>query len=157
VRGDGYVPWASSPEAGRIKAATTGRDTRPELRVRSALHRRGYRFRVNFQPLPALRRTADIAFPRLRLAVFIDGCFWHGCELHHRPPRTNAHYWSGKVGRNIERDQDTNCRLLEAGWTPLRIWEHEATDDAVHVIAVAIFACREALNGGELLDDLPRQ
>lgn len=140
-----YVSWASSEAARRTKVATRGRDTRPETRVRSSLHRMGYRFRVCVQPIPTLRRSADIVFPRLELAVFIDGCFWHGCPEHYNPPRTNAGYWVSKIERNVARDRDTDARLRQAGWQVLRLWEHIEPSAAAQAIA-AVVDQQRALN-----------
>lgn len=101
-------------------------DTTPEVRLRQVLHARGLRFFIHRRPLPDLRRTADIVFPRLRIAVFVDGCFWHGCPEHGNVPRVNTWYWPDKIQRNRDRDADTDRRLHEAGWLSVRIWEHEA-------------------------------
>lgn len=115
-----------------------GRDTGPELALRRELHARGLRYYVNRRPIPTLRRTADIVFPRLRIAVFVDGCFWHGCPEHHTVAKTNADYWATKVLGNIERDRDTDTRLTAAGWTVYRVWEHEKPGDAADGIETAI-------------------
>lgn len=109
----------------RRMSATKGRDTAPELAVRGLLHARGWRYRVNFRPLPNFRRTVDIAFTGRRLAVLIDGCFWHGCPDHYRPATTRAEFWRMKIEDNVARDVDTDERLRAAGWTVLRFWEHE--------------------------------
>ena len=119
------ISWASSPATRASMLGNRRRDTAPELRLRSELHRRGLRFRVDFPPLASQRRRADIVFTRAKLAVFVHGCFWHGCELHCRMPRTNADYWSRKISRNSERDSETATTLREAGWTVLVVWEHE--------------------------------
>ncbi|RXZ47574.1 very short patch repair endonuclease [Agromyces fucosus] len=111
-----------------------GRDTSIELRVRRILFARGYRYRVNFRPIPSLRRTADIAFTRVRLAVFIDGCFWHGCPEHFIQPKLNSTYWGPKIARNVERDRETNEALIRAGWRVARFWEHEPVDRVVTTI-----------------------
>lgn len=89
------------------------------------MHALGLRYRVSIRPLPSLRRTADLVFTRAKVAVFLDGCYWHGCPDHHTVAVTNSEYWKEKVRRNRERDQDTNAKLAEAGWLVLRIWEHE--------------------------------
>ncbi len=102
-----------------------GRDTSPEMRLRSLLHAKGLRYRVSSRPLPDLRRTADIVFPKAQVAVFVDGCYWHGCAEHHRPSRTNAEFWHTKITGNQQRDTETNQRLTDAGWTVIRAWEHE--------------------------------
>lgn len=102
------------------------RDTAPELAVRRLLHAAGLRYRVDRAPLPGLRRRADIVFGPSRVAVFIDGCFWHGCGEHSPvPAKANAHYWTAKVAGNRARDLDTDARLRAAGWQALRFWEHE--------------------------------
>ena len=102
-----------------------GRDTKPELALRSAVHALGLRYRVSARPLPGLRRTADLVFPKAKVAVFLDGCFWHGCPEHHTVAVVHAEFWAGKVKGNIARDRDTDERLAEAGWISVRIWEHE--------------------------------
>ena len=121
------------------------RDTRPELSVRSAVHRSGLRYRVDARPLPELRRTADLVFRPAKVAVFIDGCFWHGCPEHYVAPRSNTDYWSAKVARNMQRDLDTTRRLREAGWTVLRYWEHDPPDDAAREIVEVVEAYRSHL------------
>ncbi|SHI50609.1 DNA mismatch endonuclease, patch repair protein [Nocardiopsis flavescens] len=118
--------------------ANRGRDTGPELAVRRLVHAAGLRYRVSARPLPDLRRTADLVFTRRRIAVFVDGCFWHGCPEHHTRARTNADYWAEKVRANRERDADTDRRLARAGWTVLRIWEHEGADAAAQRIVAAV-------------------
>jgi DNA mismatch endonuclease (patch repair protein) len=124
----------ASPEPSRavrdaVSAVMRGNrrsDTRPELAVRSLLHAAGLRYRVDY-PLPFdKRRKADILFSRQRLAVFIDGCFWHGCPEHYRPAKTDPDgFWAAKLQQNAARDADTDQRLAECGWTVLRFWEHE--------------------------------
>ncbi len=111
--------------------ANKSRDTKPELRLRRAVHARGLRYRVAARPIPELRRTADLVFTRAKIAVFVDGCFWHGCPEHHTVAKTNAEFWAAKVVRNRERDRETDVLLRSRGWQVIRIWEHEATEDAV--------------------------
>jgi DNA mismatch endonuclease (patch repair protein) len=115
-----------------------GRDTRPELALRRAAHALGLRYRVSVRPLPAFRRTADLVFPRAKVAVFLDGCFWHGCETHHTVAATNAGYWAEKVVRNRERDRETDRALADAGWAVIRVWEHEDPVDAAARIKRAV-------------------
>jgi DNA mismatch endonuclease, patch repair protein len=122
--------WASSAGVRASMQANKSRDTQPEVALRSAVHALGLRYRVSTQPLKGLRRTADLVFPRARVAVFLDGCFWHGCPDHHTVAATNAKYWSDKVMENRSRDRDTDQRLNEAGWVSLRIWEHEDPHEA---------------------------
>ncbi|WP_366928436.1 very short patch repair endonuclease [Cellulomonas sp.] len=118
-------PGASSPSVSERMSAARRRDTKPELDVRRILHARGLRYRVNY-PVPGLpRRTIDIAFTRSRIAIFLDGCFWHGCPEHGTQPRANSDWWLTKLRRNVVRDTDTNHVLESAGWRVLRYWEHE--------------------------------
>lgn len=126
--------WASSNHARRTMKANKRRDTKPELRIRSALHRSGLRYRVDTAPLKSVRHRADIVLTRVHVAVFIDGCFWHGCPEHFIPPKTNAEYCRQKIQRNRDRDKETDRILADAGWTVLRFWEHEHPRDAVNVI-----------------------
>lgn len=136
---DTWVPpegsWASSAARRRNMQAIRNKDTKPEQLVRRLVHAQGLRYRVFARPLPGLRRTADMVFRPVKVAVFIDGCYWHGCPEHYVPPRTNAGYWSEKVARNMARDADTNARLAEAGWTVLRFWEHESPESCASIIA----------------------
>lgn len=111
-----------------------GRDTAPELALRSILHARGLRFRVN-QPLPFdRRRRADITFPRAGLYVFIDGCFWHGCPDHFIQPKTRSEFWAEKIRSNRLRDEDTRLHLVRDGAIVIRVWEHEDTWEAADLI-----------------------
>ena len=111
--------------------------TAPEVAIRRALHRRGLRYRVNM-PLPGIGKVRpDIVFTRVRVAVFVDGCFWHRCPEHGTSPKTNADWWRQKLDTNVERDRTTDTALVEAGWTVIRIWEHEnATNAADRVEAL---------------------
>ena len=114
------------------------RDTAPEVALRRVLHRRGLRFRVD-APVPAgIRRRADVVFPTGRLAVYVDGCFWHGCDVHARSSKTNAGWWARKIAVNKARDQETDARLLAQGWTVVRVWEHEDPEPAADRIAAAL-------------------
>ena len=126
--------WASSEVVRRSMKGNRSRDTGPELRVRRLVHARGLRYLVDPPPERSLRRCADLLFRGPRVAVFIDGCFWHGCPDHHTVSRTNSTFWADKVARNRARDADTNERLASHGWTVLRFWEHEAPDAVATVI-----------------------
>lgn len=123
-------PVPSSPEASRRMAATRGTNNRADRQLRSELHRLGLRFRVQRRLIPGTNRSVDIAFPRARLAVFVDGCFWHDCPIHGTRPKSNVDWWRRKIRQNVQRDQDTNKRLCDLGWRVLRIWEHENPKDA---------------------------
>jgi DNA mismatch endonuclease (patch repair protein) len=119
-------------------ASIRRRDTKPEMRVRSLLHAQGMRFRVDVPIRVDDGRPVrpDIVFSRARLAVFIDGCFWHGCPQHGRRPGVqNGHYWGPKIDGNIERDLRHTQALMDAGWTVLRFWEHELVDTVAREIA----------------------
>jgi DNA mismatch endonuclease (patch repair protein) len=119
---------------------TPQRDTPSELALRSALHRRGLRFYVDRAPIAGRRRRADVVFPRARVAVYVDGCFWHSCPEHGTSPRANATWWRAKLERNRQRDRDTDRSLREAGWIVVRVWEHEDVDDAAERVAAAVGA-----------------
>ena len=121
------------------------RDTRPEVAVRSALHRLGLRFRKHGRPLSELRCLADVVFPRERVAVFVDGCYWHRCALHGTSPRTHSRYWEAKLAGNVARDRRNDAALAAAGWLVLRIWEHEAADEAAEHVKEEVLARRAAL------------
>jgi DNA mismatch endonuclease, patch repair protein len=101
------------------------KDTRPEVAIRSLLHRRGLRFRKHARPLGTLRCRADLVFPRDKVAVFVDGCFWHACPQHGHTPRSNSDYWSAKLTLNAERDARNSAALKGEGWKVVRAWEHE--------------------------------
>lgn len=121
--------WASSPGAAKAMRGNRGRDTSLELRVRGELHRRGLRYRVDCAPLAGLRSRADIMFTRRRIAIYLDGCFWHACPTHGVTPKAHAEFWTQKLARNRQRDAETSRVLTEAGWAVLRFWEHEDTAD----------------------------
>ncbi|WP_082822947.1 very short patch repair endonuclease [Microbacterium sp. T32] len=131
------MSWATSEGSRRSMQRNRGRDTSPELAVRRLLHAAGLRYRVDFAPLGG-RRRADIVFTRKRLAVFIDGCFWHGCPIHATRPKANADYWGPKLDRNVERDLETTASLESAGWAVLRFWEHEAPTEVAETIGKAV-------------------
>jgi len=114
--------------------ANRSRDTKPEKLIRSLLHRRGLRFRVDVSPIRGVRRRADIVFSRARVAVFVDGCFWHGCPEHATWPKANAEFWREKIETNRRRDLDTNRKFEEEGWVVIRVWEHEDTAEAARLI-----------------------
>lgn len=128
--------WASSEAARRSMTGNRGRDSKPEIAVRSALHRAGFRFRKNYRPVMSSRAVVDVAFTRWKLAVEIDGCFWHGCPAHGSIPVTNTEYWSTKLGANRERDMRHVEELAREGWTLLRFWEHESPSAIVQTISL---------------------
>ncbi|MFJ6128918.1 very short patch repair endonuclease [Streptomyces griseoviridis] len=144
--------WASSAARRRNMQAIRSRDTKPERLIRRLVHARGLRYRVAAKPLSDIRRTADMVFRPVKVAVFIDGCYWHGCPEHYVPPKTNEGYWSDKVARNMARDRDTNQRLEEAGWCVLRFWEHEPSEDCAAIIAAEVEKRRSAVRRAETGD-----
>lgn len=114
------------------------RDTGVEKALRSALFAAGLRYRVHRRPLKGVRREADIVFGPARVAVFVDGCFWHGCPEHVTWPKNNAEFWRTKIEGNRARDLDTDARLAEAGWLSVRVWEHERADEAAVRVAAVV-------------------
>jgi DNA mismatch endonuclease (patch repair protein) len=135
-------PRPSSLAASAVMRANVKEDTGPEIRLRAALHRRGLRFRKHLLIRAGdVRVKPDIVFTRKQVAVFIDGCFWHGCSEHGTQPKSNAAYWSAKIAGNQERDRRVTLALEEAGWTVVRRWEHDSADDSVAVIAATLESC----------------
>ncbi|EKT84552.1 very short patch repair protein [Rhodococcus opacus M213] len=116
---------ATDPATSARMRAQRRRDTAPELALRRELHRRGVRYYVDRAPMKGVRRRADLVFPRRKVAVYVDGCFWHSCPQHATFPKNNAQWWAEKLAGNVTRDRDTDTRLTDAGWTVVRIWEHE--------------------------------
>ena len=114
------------------------RDTAPELALRSELHRRGLRFRVDRVPIQGMRTRADLVFGPARVAVYVDGCFWHSCPEHGTKPKANAEFWEKKLKRNQERDVATDKLLRENGWAVLRIWEHEDPVEAAERVGSVV-------------------
>lgn len=110
------------------------KDTKPELALRGELWRRGLRYRVDVAPLPKMRRRADIVFTKAKVAVYVDGCFWHSCPEHATVPKSNRDWWIEKLAVNVRRDRDTDQRLRSAGWEVVRVWEHEDPSGAADVI-----------------------
>ncbi|WP_433410707.1 very short patch repair endonuclease [Saccharomonospora azurea] len=110
------------------------KDTRPERRLRTLLHQRGFRYRVSVRPVPELRRTADIVFVKAKVAIFVDGCYWHGCPEHYRAAKRNSQFWSTKIEANKRRDTETNRELRKRGWTVFRYWEHEDPGEIVEQV-----------------------
>jgi DNA mismatch endonuclease (patch repair protein) len=114
------------------------RDTAMEIALRSSLHRMGYRFRVDQRVEASLRYRGDIVFRRQRVAVFVDGCFWHGCAIHGTIPKSNTTWWQEKITRNRSRDLQAQTLLRDAGWRVLRFWEHDAIETCSQSIVAAL-------------------
>ena len=130
------APGPSSAAAQRTMLGNRRRDSAPERRLRSALHASGLRFRVDLPISVPGRRSIrpDIVFTRARVVAFVDGCFWHGCPEHGKPPRTNSRYWNAKLAINQTRDREQTAALEEAGWTVVRVWEHDVPASAAAVV-----------------------
>jgi len=138
-------PQASSVLVHRRMTRTGQRDTPPELALRRALHAQGLRYRVDVRPFPGCRSRPDILFPGAKLAVFVDGCFWHGCPEHATWPKTNASWWKDKIEANRSRDQAARQQMAERGWAVLTVWEHEDVGLAAVKVAGAV-AKRKAMS-----------
>lgn len=144
------MPEASSEDALRRMRHQRRADTAPELALRRELHRRGLRYRLNYPALPRTRRRVDIAFPSLRVAVEVYGCFWHACPEHGSAPKSNTAWWVGKLAANAGRDADTAARLEAAGWALAVVWEHEPSRRAADRVQ-ALLDTRRSSSG------LPRE
>jgi DNA mismatch endonuclease (patch repair protein) len=125
----------SSPEASYRMAKVRQKGTGVEVDLRRELYRSGLRYRVGYVVLKRPRRVADVAFPGLKIAIFVDGCFWHGCPKHGTWPKQNAEFWRNKIETNRSRDKDTNVRLEAIGWKAVRVWEHESPVTATKTIS----------------------
>lgn len=131
-------PLPASPGRSANMKANRRRDTKPELALRSALHAMGYRYRKDLRlDLPQRRVRPDIVFTARKVAVFVDGCFWHACPDHGSKPKNNEWYWSPKLLKNVERDRAADAALAAAGWTVVRLWEHVPLEDAVAQVVAA--------------------
>lgn len=140
-------PAASSDSVAARMSRQARRDTGPEVALRRELHRRGLRFRTEF-PVPGMpRRRIDVAFTRAQIAIFVDGCFWHGCPEHKGKPASNSEWWAAKLAGNAARDHETDAHLRSLGWTVLRIWEHVPLADAADAVAAAWSISRAAKPG----------
>ena len=145
VRGAFAIPMtnrlATTPDVSRRMSRLRRRDTRPEVELRSELHRRGLRFRVDRRADASVRTRADVLFTRARVAVFVDGCFWHVCPTHQTWPRNNGVWWREKLLGNVTRDRRTDALLEAAGWTVVRVWEHEEAEDAADRVEATVRKC----------------
>lgn len=137
-------PPASSVAVRARMSRQRRRDTCAEMLVRRILHSRGVRYRVDVAPKPGMRCKADLVWRGLRLAVFIDGCFWHGCPSHATRPKANGAWWAQKLDANVERDRRNDAELTELGWTVLRFWEHEQPDSVADAICATLTELRTA-------------
>ena len=138
VAADARGSWASSIDTRATMRGNRRKDTKPEKRLRSELHALGLRYKIDQRPIREVRRTADVVFVKAHIAVFVDGCYWHGCPDHYRAARKNEEFWSQKIEANRQRDADTDQRLADAGWLVMRVWEHEDPGEAARRIADAV-------------------
>ena len=129
----GPLPSSSNASHRMAQVRQTGTDA--ELALRREMYRNGLRYRVDYEVLKKPRRVADVAFPGRKIAVFVDGCFWHGCPEHATWPKRNADFWRQKIEANRRRDAETNARLQANGWTALRFWSHESPVEAAQTVA----------------------
>ncbi|ASK34555.1 very short patch repair endonuclease [Alcanivorax sp. N3-2A] len=128
----------TSSDTSRRMGRVRQKGTDAEMALRREMHRIGLRYRIDYQVLRKPRRIADVAFPGRKIAVFVDGCFWHGCPEHATWPKRNAEFWQQKIERNRRRDMDTNDRLRSIGWTVLRFWSHESPIESARAVAHAV-------------------
>ncbi len=132
-------PLASNPAIRASMKGNRSYDTKPETAIRSGLHKRGHRFRKSYLlKLNGATVRPDIVFPRKKIAVFIDGCFWHSCPIHGHLPKSNQQYWAPKLERNRQRDRRNDAALLAAGWKVLRFWEHVPAAEAIDGIVALL-------------------
>ncbi len=139
MTGRAYPNAASEGRAANMRAIRrTG--TKPEITLRSALHRLGYRYRKDHRLDLAggVRVRPDIVFTARKVAIFVDGCFWHACPQHGRAPTVNEWYWAPKLRRTVERDRAADVALAAAGWQVVRLWEHTPLDDATAAVIAAV-------------------
>lgn len=146
-------PEPANTAATKIGKANRRTDTKPEVRLRSALHRRGLRFRKDFLvSVGGLRVRPDVVFTRRKLAVFVDGCFWHSCPQHGSIPNRNRGYWLPKLATNVERDRRVDAALRASGWSVERLWEHEDAMSAAHRIDAAVHSEIQETGKGRRLE-----
>ncbi|CAL9530602.1 hypothetical protein SUDANB37_04050 [Streptomyces sp. enrichment culture] len=144
LRQNGDVePLDTTPDVSARMSRQKSRNTRVEHALRRALHAAGLRYRVHRRPLKGVRREADLVFGPARVAVFVDGCFWHGCPQHATWPKRNAEFWRTKIEGNRARDRDTDAKLAAAGWLAVRVWEHEDPDEAAERVRGLVEARRK--------------
>jgi DNA mismatch endonuclease (patch repair protein) len=127
-----------SSTTSKVMRANRGRDTSPEKKLRHSIHRQGLRYAIDVRPETDLNRRADIVFRSARVAVFVNGCFWHGCVRHFCEPKKNRAYWSSKIKKNRERDRQTYRLLTRRGWKLFVIWEHQDLEMSAKKIAIEV-------------------
>lgn len=138
------IPKSRTRAVRNVMKANRGVDTKPELRLRSQIHKSGLRYAIDVRPESDINRRADLVFRSAKVAVFVHGCFWHGCPKHYTLPKSNKKFWAKKVLRNRERDQETKRLLRKRGWKVLVFWEHQSPE-ACGATVVACVAQRRRL------------
>jgi len=141
------TPKSRSIAVRNVMRANRGVDTGPETRLRSLIHRAGLRYAIDVRPELDINRRADLVFRSAKVAIFVNGCFWHGCPKHYVLPKTNKQSWSEKVKRNRQRDEETKKLLRQRGWKVLNLWEHEDFDRPAARIVQEV-RLRRRLRGG---------
>ena len=136
------APQASTPGVRHLMQSVRRTGTKPEKHIHEELLRRGLQLSTSARPVAELRLTADMVFLPEKLSVFIDGCFWHGCPDHFKPPLTNSGWWKEKVSETVRRDRRQTATLIDAGWSVVRVWEHEDPSDAADRIVAALTSRR---------------
>ena len=137
------TPKARTAAVRNVMKANRGVDTKPELRLRSQIHKSGLRYAIDVRPESDINRRADLVFRSAKVAVFVHGCFWHGCPKHHKLPKSNKKYWAQKVRRNRERDQETQRLLRKRGWKVLAFWEHQNSEACFQVVVDSVLLRRK--------------
>ena len=132
------IPKSRTRAVRNVMKANRGVDTKPELRLRSQIHKSGLRYAIDVRPESDINRRADLVFRSAKVAVFVHGCFWHGCPKHYKLPKSNKKYWEQKVRRNLERDQETQRLLRKRGWKVLVFWEHQNSEACSQVVVDSV-------------------
>lgn len=130
-----------------VMRANRRSNTQPELRIRKLVHASGLRYRIDIKPEKDLNRRADIVFRKAKVAVFIHGCFWHGCPRHFKSPKTNKRFWDTKIERNIQRDKETRNILRKRGWQVIEIWEHQSSESGARSVVRVVNERTSCING----------
>jgi DNA mismatch endonuclease (patch repair protein) len=142
------APGASSPSVRKVMQHNVGHTTGIESRLQAALTVGGLAFEVDQRVESDLRWKADVVFPQQRICVFVDGCFWHGCPAHFRPPHSNSAWWTEKIQANVDRDCRQKETLGARGWKVFRFWEHELGTDCNRCVQKILRALKRAGSTG---------
>lgn len=135
---DTRVAQSKADATRKVMQANRGVNTLPEIRLRKLVHQSGLRYAIDVRPERDLNRRADLLFRNAKVAVFVHGCFWHGCPRHYRTPKTNVVFWQTKIDRNKARDRETKSILRKRGWKVIEIWEHQSSEAGARLICKAV-------------------